>query len=237
MIRRQSPPGAGFLPYGAPARSFNVWGAAPFLGVVLLALAVFAAPPPARASKLLFVLVLGDSLTAGLGLPEDKSFPAQLEMAMARNGYSANAVINGGVSGDTSAGGLARLDWLLADRPDLVIVELGANDGLRGLDPTATRANLDQIIRRIIASGAHVLLAGMRAPPNLGREYGAAFASLYSELAHKHGIAFYPFFLEGVAAVPALNQEDGIHPTAEGVAVIVEGMLPVVIDALAEAAR
>ena len=235
MIHRRSPPGAGFLPYGAPARSFNVIAAAPILGVVLLA--VFVASSPVRASNQPVVLVLGDSLTAGLGLPEDKSFPAQLELALTRKGYSANAVINGGVSGDTSAGGLARLDWLLADKPYLVIVELGANDGMRGLNPSVTRANLDRIIQRVIAAGAHVLLTGMRAPPNLGREYGAAFESLYSELADKHGTAFYPFFLDGVAAVPALNQKDGIHPTAEGVAVIVERMLPVVIGALAEAGR
>jgi acyl-CoA thioesterase-1 len=245
MICRHSntgaPPGTGFLPYGAPPRSFNVIAAAPVLAAVLLfALAVLAAPPPARASKLLFVLVLGDSLTAGLGLPEEQSFPAQLERALARNGYSATPVINGGVSGDTSAGGLTRLDWLLADKygkPDLVIVELGANDGMRGLDPSATRANLDRIIRRVRAAGAHVLLAGMRAPPNLGRDYGAAFESLYSELAERHGTAFYPFFLEGVAAVPALNQKDGIHPNAKGVSEIVGRILPVVIEALVDAAR
>lgn len=235
MIRRQLPPGTNILPYGAPARSFNVTGAARFLGVVLLALAVLAAPPPARASKLLFVLALGDSLTAGLGLPEEQSFPAQLERALAQNGYSATPVINGGVSGDTSAGGLARLDWLLADtygKPDLVIVELGANDGMRGLDPSVTRANLDRIIRRIRAAGASVLLTGMRAPPNLGRDYGAAFEALFSELADKHGTAFYPFFLEGVAANTALNQKDGIHPNAKGVSEIVARMLPVVLSAL-----
>ncbi len=237
MICRHSdtgtPRGAGFLPYGAPTRSFNVIAAALILAAV--ALAMFAAPSPARASKLPVVLVLGDSLTAGLGLPEEQSFPAQLERALARNGYSATPVINGGVSGDTSAGGLARLDWLLADtyaRPDLVIVELGANDGMRGLDPSSTRANLDQIIRRIRAAGAHVLLAGMRAPPNLGGDYGAAFETLYSELADKHSTAFYPFFLEGVAAIPALNQKDGIHPNAKGVSEIVGRMLPVVLGAL-----
>ncbi len=235
MIRRQLPPGTNIPPYGAPARSFNVTGAAPVLGVVLLALAMLAAPPPVRASKVLYVLVLGDSLTAGLGLPEEQSFPAQLQRALAQNGYSGTPVINGGVSGDTSAGGLTRLDWLLAeksDKPDLVIVELGANDGMRGLDPSATRANLYTIIRRIRAAGASVLLTGMRAPPNMGAEYGAAFNSLYAELAEKHGTAFYPFFLEGVAANPALNQEDGIHPNAKGVSEIVARMLPVVIEAL-----
>jgi acyl-CoA thioesterase-1 len=182
------------------------------------------------------VLVLGDSLTAGYGLAPGKAFPAQLQAALAGNGIDAK-VINGGVSGDTSAGGLARLDWLLGDKPDLVIVELGANDGLRGLDPDGTRDNLDRIIMRIRETGAHVLLAGMVAPPNLGSDYVERFNAIYPALAQKHGTAFYPFFLDGVAMDPALNQQDGIHPTAEGVAMIVEKMLPVVIGGLAEAAK
>ncbi|UCH76094.1 MAG: arylesterase [Rhodospirillales bacterium] len=184
----------------------------------------------------LVILALGDSLTAGYGLTLEDSFPAQLEAALARSGVAAR-VVNGGVSGDTSAGGLARVDWLLADRPDLVIVALGANDGLRGLEPATTRGNLDAIITRIRATGADVVLAGMRAPPNLGAAYGEAFAALYADLAAKHGIAYYPFFLEGVAANPSLNQDDGIHPTAEGIAIIVENMLPVVNDALTRGGR
>ena len=135
-------------------------------------------------------------------------------------------VINGGVSGDTTAGGLARLDWMLADRPSYAMVELGANDGLRGLDPDQTFANLDAILGRLKKENIAVLLTGMMAPPNLGREYGDAFNELYKRLAEKHQVLLYPFFLEGVAAEPGLNQRDGIHPNAEGVAVIVDAIWP-----------
>lgn len=211
--------------YWAAVRAFNAY---------LFALLMFVAA--AGAGERPVVLVLGDSLTAGYGLAPGKAFPAQLQAALAGNGIDAK-VINGGVSGDTSAGGLARLDWLLGDKPDLVIVELGANDGLRGLDPDGTRDNLDRIIMRIRETGAHVLLAGMVAPPNLGSDYVERFNAIYPALAQKHGTAFYPFFLDGVAMDPALNQQDGIHPTAEGVAMIVEKMLPVVIGGLAEAAK
>jgi acyl-CoA thioesterase-1 len=211
--------------YCAATLAFNV-----FVFVLL----IFATS--AEAGERPVVLALGDSLTAGYGLPPGKAFPEQLQSALRDSGIDAK-VINGGVSGDTSAGGLARLDWLLGDKPDLVIVELGANDGLRGLDPANTRDNLDRIIARIHKTGAQVLLAGMVAPANLGGEYGEKFASLYPALAQKHGTAFYPFFLDGVAMNPALNQEDGIHPTAEGIAMIVGKMLPVVIGGLAEAAR
>jgi acyl-CoA thioesterase-1 len=207
-----------------------------FLLLPIILIAFLAAPATAEAGEAPVILALGDSLTAGYGLATEKDFPSQLEAALARNGVAAR-VLNAGVSGDTSAGGLARLDWLLADMPDMVIVELGANDGLRGLDPAVTRRNLDAIVTRIRAAGAVIVLTGMRAPPNLGSEYGASFAALYTDLAEKHGVAYYPFFLEGVAANPALNQEDGIHPTAEGIAVIVENILPVVTDALAEAGR
>lgn len=141
-------------------------------------------------------------------------------------------VINAGVSGDTSAGGLARLDWALADRPSYAIVELGANDGLRGLDPGAMRANLDAIIRRLKKAGVAVLLTGMRAPPNLGRRYETAFNAVFPALARKNHVAFYPFFLAGVAARPALNQKDGIHPNREGVAVIVDRIAPYVVRLL-----
>lgn len=217
------------------ARTINTyWAAAASFNVLLLGMLMLAST--ATAGERPLVLALGDSLTAGYGLPPGKSFPDQLESALRAEGTNAK-VINGGVSGDTSAGGLARLDWLLEERPDLVIVELGANDGLRGLDPASTRDNLDLILARIAESGAHVLLAGMLAPPNLGDEYGREFNAIYPALAKKYGTAFYPFFLEGVAMDPALNQQDGIHPSAEGVAVIVRKMLPTVTGALAEAER
>ena len=171
------------------------------------------------------ILALGDSLTAGYGLPAEDSFPAQLERALRERGYAVE-VLNAGVSGDTTTGGLARLDWALAEEPDAVILALGANDGLRAIDPALTRDNLDRILTRLGERGLPVLLLGMLAPPNLGRAYEQEFNSLYPELAEKHGVLFYPFFLEGVATRPELNQDDGIHPNAEGVAEIVERLLP-----------
>ena len=176
------------------------------------------------------VLALGDSLVAGWGLAEDDAFPAQLTRALAAEGVAVE-IIDGGVSGDTSAGGRARLAWLLAGddpeaAPDAVIVELGANDGLRGLDPAETRSNLDAILTELDRRGLPTLLAGMLAPPNLGADYGDAFAAAYRDLAMAHDVIFYPFFLEGVAAEPPLNQGDGMHPNAAGVAVIVENILP-----------
>lgn len=223
----------GCMIYCAAGSRFNPARILPLL-FVLIATGSIAAVAAARDPAV--ILALGDSLIAGYGLAPEKSFPSQLEAALVRSGIAAR-VVNGGVSGDTSAGGLARLDWLLADRPDLVIVELGANDGLRGLEPEMTRHNLDRILARIRAAGIDVVLAGMRAPPNLGTEYGAAFANLYDELAAQHGVAYYPFFLDGVAAVPSLNQEDGIHPTEDGIAVIVANILPVVTDALGATGR
>ena len=202
------------------------------LGIGLAALlAVWAQTASAESIRL---LALGDSLVAGYGLPAAESFPAQLETALRAQGYEVS-VINAGVSGDTTAGGLARLDWALADKPDLVLVELGANDGLRGLDPNDTRRNLDEMLKRLTDRGMPTLLAGMYAPPNLGREYGAVFNGLYPDLAEKYQVALYPFFLEGVATIESLNQSDGIHPNSAGVAVIVENMLPSVI-ALIESA-
>jgi len=178
------------------------------------------------------ILGLGDSLMAGYGLPPGESFPDQLQRALMAEGIAAE-VTNAGVSGDTSAGGRARLDWALASDPHAVIVELGANDGLRGLDPAETRRNLDAILTALGERGLPVLLTGMLAPPNLGREYGAEFEAVFRELAEKHGALFYPFFLEGVAGDPALNQADGIHPTSEGVAVIVERIMPRVKELIA----
>ncbi len=177
------------------------------------------------------ILAFGDSLTAGFGLPPDQSFPAQLERRLRADGIDVH-VVDGGQSGDTTAGGLARLDWSLAEKPDLVILELGANDMLRGIDPATVRANLDATIEKIKASGAKVLLAGMRATPNWGEKYQKDFDRIYPELARTHGVALYPFFLDGVAMDPELNQPDGLHPNARGVAMIVERLAPRVADLL-----
>lgn len=187
---------------------------------------------------MLKILALGDSLTAGYGLSDSESYPVKLQAALRERGIDAE-VINGGVSGDTSAGGLARLDWALADDPDIVIVELGANDGLRGLDPAKTQENLDAILKRLTEERRAVLLTGMLAPPNMGSDYGDAFKSIYPTLAAKYGVRLYPFFLEGVAADPQLNQADGIHPTGAGVDIIVGRLLPAVmavIDGLKQSA-
>ena len=177
------------------------------------------------------LLAFGDSLTHGYGLAAGSEFPAVLERALHKQGLDVT-VINAGVSGDTSSGGLARVGWSLADNPDLVIVELGANDALRGIDPGLTERNLDRIISEFKAANVTVLLAGMLAPPNLGEEYGAEFNSLYPRLAEKHDVAFFPFFLQDVAAVPALNQNDYMHPNAAGVEVIVANILPLVMQTL-----
>ncbi len=189
-------------------------------------------PLTARAAEApLRIAVLGDSLSAGYGLPAGEAFPVKLEAALRRRGYKV-AVQNAGVSGDTSAGGLARLDWTLADNPQLVIVELGANDALRGLEPDRTAENLDAILTRLKAAGVLPLLAGMKAPRNLGRGYYTKFDQLYPALAERRQVPFYPFFLEGVAGRAELNQADGLHPNTAGVAMIVEKILPLVEESL-----
>jgi acyl-CoA thioesterase I len=179
------------------------------------------------------ILAFGDSLTAGFGLPPEQSFPAQLEKRMRADGIDAR-VINGGQSGDTTAGGLARLDWSLADKPDLVILELGANDMLRGIPPATVRVNLDKMIGKIKASGAKLLLAGMQASPNWGESYQKEFDRIYPELARRHEVALYPFFLDDVVMNPELNQPDGLHPNARGVALIVERIAPRVAELLGD---
>lgn len=179
------------------------------------------------------LLLLGDSLTAGYGLPQAQAFPARLQAALTRTGAKTE-IVNAGVSGDTSAGGLARLDWAIGDKPPShAIVALGANDGLRGLPPEQMEANLDQIVTRLRNRGTRVMLAGIYAPPNLGRDYAERFNAVFPTLARKHEVVFYPFFLAGVAAIATLNQSDGIHPNAAGVDVIVERMLPAVQSLLA----
>jgi acyl-CoA thioesterase I len=175
------------------------------------------------------IAVLGDSLTAAYGLDVAEGFPARLEQALREQGYDC-AVLDAGVSGDTSAGGLGRLDWMLADEPSHVIVELGANDGLRALPAEQMEQNLEGIITRLQDEGIPVLLTGMLAPPNLGRDYGAAFEAVFPRLAQEHDVPLYPFFLDGVAGEALLNQGDGMHPTEEGIAIIVENILPTVTE-------
>jgi acyl-CoA thioesterase I len=182
------------------------------------------------------LLALGDSLTAGYGLEATDAFPVKLEAALGARGHAVT-VINGGVSGDTAVDGLARLDWSLTDDVSAVIVELGANDALRGLAPAQAEAALDAILTKLDSRKLPVLIAGMRAPPNLGAEYGARFDGMYARLAEKHGALLYPFLLDGVAADSALNQQDGLHPTAAGVDVIVARMLPLVEELLARVSK
>jgi acyl-CoA thioesterase-1 len=179
------------------------------------------------AAHIPIILDFGDSLTAGYGLAPDQAFPARLEAALRRRGIEVR-VVNAGVTGDTTAGGLARLDWALADKPDLVVLELGANDALRGIDPATVRDNLDKMIRKIQAAGAKTLLVGMLAPPNWGPEYKSAFDQIFLELAKTHDVPLYPFFLEGVAMKPELNQPDGLHPNERGVQVLVDRLAPIV---------
>jgi acyl-CoA thioesterase-1 len=173
------------------------------------------------------ILAFGDSLTAGLGLPTDAAFPSRLEARLRAEGTLVH-VTNAGNSGDTTTDGLARLDWSLAGKPDLVILELGANDTLRGIEPKVVRANLDAMMTKIQASGAKLLLMGMRAPTNWGKEYQREFERIYPELAQAHEVTLYPFFLEGVAMDPNLNQPDGLHPNERGVAALVERIAPYV---------
>jgi len=177
----------------------------------------------ARAERV--IVALGDSLTAGLGVAADEAYPARLEARLAREGYTYR-VVNAGVSGDTTAGGLRRVDWVLRAKPEIVIVALGANDGLRAQSPQAMRENLAAIVRRLQAAGARVLLAGMRLPPNYGAEYTKEFQAVFPEVARSTGVTFMPFLLDGVAADPRLNQPDGIHPTAAGQQVIADRLWP-----------
>ena len=197
------------------------------------ALAVAFAGVPA-AGRVPVILDFGDSLTAGYGLPAGQAFPARLEAWLHQQGIEVR-VVNAGVSGDTTAGGLARLDWALADKPDLVILALGANDALRGIAPSTVRENLDKMIGKIEVSGAKLLLLGMLAPPNWGEEYSHAFDQIFPELARIHHLPLYPFFLEGVAMKPELNQPDGLHPNERGVAVLVDRIAPVVARLLGSA--
>ncbi len=192
-----------------------------------LFLYLLAAPGLQAQTAPIKLAVLGDSLAAGYGVKPDQAIPARLEAALKAAGRNVT-VINHGVSGDTTAGGVERIDWMLADKPDVVLVELGANDALRATDPAATERNLDTIITRLKAAGVTVWLAGMLAPRNYGPEYAAQFDGLYKRLADKHGVPLYPFFLDGVAQDPSLNQADGIHPNPKGADIVALRLMPFV---------
>jgi acyl-CoA thioesterase-1 len=206
---------------GSPERRNPSIAAMLLFALLAFAVSVGEAPasPPIR------LLVLGDSLSAGYGLPHEEGFEAQLQAALRVRGQDIQ-IIDGAVSGDTTAGGRARLDWVLAEGADAAIVELGANDGLRGLDPSEMQANLTAILDTLAAKQIPVLLSGMYAPPNLGPDYGRAFRAVFERLGRRPGVIYDPFFLEGVATVPSLNQPDGLHPNAEGVRHIVKRLLP-----------
>ena len=238
----------------AAPRSYWDWGAAVHMperpaqaAFALLAFALLAFAllpfalllyPPAHADatsageRPVRIVALGDSLTAGRGLPFDAAFPAKLQSALNAKDRAVE-IVNAGVSGDTASGALARLDWSVPEGTDGVIVELGANDMLLGMDPKVTRNALEEIVRRLSARGTVVLLAGMRAAPNLGADYAGAFEAIYSDIAAKYDVLLYPFFLDGVVANQKLNQSDGIHPTSAGVDVIVARILPKVEELLA----
>lgn len=212
------------------AASYGVWMAhAGRLFALLLAVTILSSLP--AAARTLRIVAFGDSLSAGYGLARNDAFPAKLEAALKAKGYDVT-VINAGVSGDTSSAGLVRLDWSIPKDADAVIVELGANDMLRGMPPAAVEQNLDLILAELKRRQIRVLVVGMKAAPNLGADYARAFDSLYPRLARTYGDRFYPFFLDGVAGKPALIQADGKHPNAQGVDIIVGRMLPAVRAAL-----
>ncbi len=203
-------------------------GLAAFQFAITVSVSAIAASQPLR------IVAFGDSLTAGLGLGFDDAFPAQLEAALQAKGYDIE-IVNGGVSGDTASGGLARFDWTLGpvdgeNNADGVILELGANDALRGIDPAVTRNALDQILARLAARETPVLLTGMLAPRNMGEVFAAAFDPIYPDLAGKYDVLLYPFFLDGIVGDPSLNQSDGLHPNAKGVAEIVRRVLPKAVE-------
>lgn len=205
----------------AKSTSYGHW----LLLVQAVAFAVVLAAASPVAARTIRLVVLGDSLTAGLGLPPGKAFPDRLQAALRARGLDVD-VLNAGVSGDTAADGLGRYDWAVPANADALIVELGANDMLRGLEPEATKKALSAILDKARAARLPTLIAGMRAAPNLGAEYDRAFDAIYPALAKDHDVALYPFFLDGVAGDPKLNQADGMHPTAEGVDAIVERIAP-----------
>lgn len=211
--------------------AYGCWSA--IINLFTVSVAVFWLCGATYAADPVRIVAIGDSLTAGYGLPPAQDFPTQLQAALQEKGLNVT-VENAGVSGDTTAGGLERIDWAVGDGADFILLELGANDALRGIAPAVTRANLDQILKKIAEKNIPVFMAGMRAPPNMGKDYAAEFDRIFPELAAKYQTGYYPFFLQDVAAIPELNQSDYIHPNAEGVKIIVDNMLPYVIKFINE---
>ncbi len=215
------------IPYGARPRLAKLVLAKLMVGLLLLV------PASAASARTVRILVLGDSLAAGYGLSAPEGFQAQMSAALRARGHDVQ-LIDGAVSGDTTAGGRARLEWALADGADAALIELGGNDGLRALPPESTRANLKTILDALAQKRIPVLLSGMVAPPNLGPEYGDAFGAVFSELGRRDGVIYDPFFLEGVAGDAALNQPDHIHPNPEGVRRVVARLLPAMEQLIAK---
>lgn len=202
--------------------------------VAALVVAAIGVVPGAPADGARLIAAFGDSLTAGLGVAADEAFPARLEARLRSEGYQ-YSVVNAGVSGDTTAGGLRRVDWVLRAKPEIVVVALGANDGLRGQSPAAIRTNLEMIIARLRGAGSRVLLAGMRMPPNYGAEYTREFAGIFPDVARRTRVALVPFLLEGVAADPRFLQPDGLHPNAAGHQIIADRLWPYFLPLLQKA--
>lgn len=206
---------------------FRIWRAPPAFARVLrifTLMSLFAFPANAQ-NEPIVIVAFGDSLTAGYLLPPDKSFPAQLEKALKQRGHNVR-IENAGVSGETAADGLQRVEWTLSGKADAVILQLGANDALRGFDPKVTERALDQILAKLQTRGLDILIAGMEAPRNMGRDYADAFRAMFPRLQAKYNALLYPFFLEGVALRPELNLADGIHPKPEGIAIVVQNIIP-----------
>lgn len=233
FLEQSRPAEVPFRSYGKPAGSVQHWLATMTLVCFASIAGALSAPAADATGGQVRIVVLGDSLSAGLGLAVNEALPAKLEKALKAKGLDV-AIENAGVSGDTASGGLGRLDWSIPEGTDAVIVELGANDALRGIDPKVTRAALETIIKRLKERRIAVLLAGMLAPRNYGPDYVAAFDPIYPELAAAHDVILYPFILDGIAGDRALNQADGLHPTAAGVDIMVARMLPKVEELMAQ---
>ena len=216
-----------FLSWRRSSR-FYCYGSIFFVSLTILSLVNVPSNSSEITQPVIKLMIFGDSLTAGYGLKRSDSFSEKLSNALKSKGRNVRIILSS-VSGDTTAGGEARLDWALIEKPDAFLLELGANDGLRGIEPSVSRENLESIIKKLKKNRVKTLIVGMFAPPNLGKEYSREFNNIFSSLARKYSLLFYPFFLEGVAANPQLNQADGIHPNPKGVDEIIKRMLPIVM--------